>query len=75
MAKVKQFVAEYRYRTPGVIGPQSSWKLIECTSMKAARAIAKGYEGRGDDMTWFNFIEPYNPEWHDERLKKGASHV
>ena len=47
------FTAVFRYRTASG-SLEECFKHIKAKSHTEARRIAKGLEGRGDDMTWFN---------------------
>lgn len=49
----KVFTAHYRYREVGTIGPHDYWVDLTAPSLKEAKAIAKGWQGRDDRMTWF----------------------
>ena len=59
---MKEFIARYRYPDPDGIGPKEVWKTITATSLRAARQIAKSYEGRDEELKWFMGVEPKQPK-------------
>lgn len=57
MGQLKCFTAHYRYREEGRIGPIDHHIDLNAPSLKEAKRIAKGYEGRDDRMTWLMGVE------------------
>jgi hypothetical protein len=53
----KTFIAHYRYREEGRIGPIDYSVELAAPSIKEAKRVAKGWEGRDDRMTWFMGLE------------------
>ena len=56
MSEPRAYIAYFRWHNPayGFINPAETTIPISAHSLAEARRIAKGMEGREDDMTWFN---------------------
>lgn len=54
---MKVYTAEFRWRDAERQLKQK-WVDIKANSLKEAKLVAKGLEGREDDMTWFMGIQP-----------------
>lgn len=70
MKTMQDFRAVYRYRT-ATNDLETSMKTIRATSKTAARKLAKSYEGREADMTWF--MDLWEERTEDREYTIGAS--